>query len=209
VESRNLPKRSTMVQPLELHCGRVFQFNFPPLHCFMMNVLCANSWQCQKKAFGSLALAVLSGKIEPRTENRSLRYYFNTISCAFSFTQKQSFISMLGKEHRFEFSVAFKPYCWFVGSHATMKSEIVIELLTMMLRKFIKTKIIVCQNVNFMLNLINSYDGSRRRRDRSKRSHHRQSPEQDVKQQRRHRKPLNGEKPEAVRAKVSRFAESN
>lgn len=84
-----------------------------------------------------------------------------------------------------------------------MKSEIVVEALRIMLRKFIKTKIIVCQNVNFMLNLINSYDGTRRRRDRSKRSLHRQSPEQDVKQQRRHRKPINGEKPEAVRAKVS------
>ena len=81
-----------------------------------------------------------------------------------------------------------------------MKGEIVIQLLKIMLRKFIKTKIIVCQNVNFMLNLINSYDGSRRRRDRSKRSHHRQSPEGEIKQQRRHRKPQNSE---AARAKVS------
>lgn len=82
-----------------------------------------------------------------------------------------------------------------------MKSEIVVELLKIMFRKFIKTKIIVCQNVNFMLNLLNSYDGSRRRRDRSKRSHRRQSLEPESKQQRRHRKPhQNGE---AVRAKVS------
>jgi hypothetical protein len=87
-----------------------------------------------------------------------------------------------------------------------MKSEIVIELLNIMLRKFIKTKIIVCQNVNFMLNLLNSYDGSRRRRDRSKRSHNRQSPEQpDVKQQRRHRKPLNQNSEKTERAKVSSF----
>lgn len=89
----------------------------------------------------------------------------------------------------------------------TMKSEIVVELLKIMLRKFIKTKIIVCQNVNFVFNLLNSYDGSRRRRDRSKRSHNRQSPEPDSKQQRRHRKPLNqhhnAEKNEIVRVKVS------
>lgn len=88
----------------------------------------------------------------------------------------------------------------------TMKSEIVIQLLKIMLRKFLKTKIIVCQNVYFMINFLNSYDGSRRRRDRSKRSHHGQSPENDVKQQRRHRKPTSNysrEKNEAVRAKVS------
>lgn len=89
----------------------------------------------------------------------------------------------------------------------TMKSEIFIELLKIMLRKFIKTKIIVCQNVNFMLNLFNSYDGSRRRRDRSKRSHHRQSPEPDTKQQRRYRKPPNHHNAEkngeVVRTKVS------
>lgn len=87
-----------------------------------------------------------------------------------------------------------------------MKSEIVIQLLKIMLRKFLKTKIIVCQNVYFMINFLNSYDGSRRRRDRSKRSHHGQSPENDVKQQRRHRKPTSNysrEKNEAVRAKVS------
>lgn len=84
-----------------------------------------------------------------------------------------------------------------------MKSETVVELLNIMLKKFIKTKIIVCQNVTFMLNLLNSYDGSRRRRDRSKRSHHRQSPEPDTKQQRRHRKPLTHQNGEAVRAKVS------
>lgn len=72
-----------------------------------------------------------------------------------------------------------------------------------MFRKFKKTKIIVCQNVNFLLNLLNSYDGSRRRRDRSKRSHRRQSLEPDTKQQRRHRKPLNHQNGEAVRAKVS------
>ncbi|CRL05947.1 CLUMA_CG018977, isoform A [Clunio marinus] len=45
------------------------------------------------------------------------------------------------------------------------------------------------------------HDGSRRRRDRSKRSHHRQSPELDIKQQRRQRKPFNHEKNEAARAK--------
>ena len=89
----------------------------------------------------------------------------------------------------------------FLFIRITMKSEIVVELLKIMFRKFIKTKIIVCQNVNFMFNLLNSYDGSRRRRDRSKRSHFRQSPEIDSKQQRRHRKPHhNGE---AVREKVS------
>jgi hypothetical protein len=56
-----------------------------------------------------------------------------------------------------------------------------------------------------MFNLLNSYDGSRRRRDRSKRSHHRQSHEPDTKQQRRHRKPLNHQNGEAVRAKVSQI----
>lgn len=84
-----------------------------------------------------------------------------------------------------------------------MKSEIVVEVLKIMLKKFTKTKIIVYQNVNLVLNLLNSYDGSRRRRDRSKRSHHRQSHEPDTKQQRRHRKPLNHQNGEAVRAKVS------
>lgn len=144
-----------------------------------------------------------------RTKNRKSipRYNFNTISCAFrSHKKKMFFVSMLGKRAQLQLSRVPGS----IGASCDeMRSEIVSELLTMMLRKFIKTKIIVCQNVNFMLNLLNSYDGSRRRRDRSKRSHHRQSPEQDVKQQRRHRKPLNGEKTEAVRSKVSRFARSN
>lgn len=109
--------------------------------------------------------------------------------------------SMFGltKEH----SVALEPFSRANRRLSTMKSEIVVELLKIMLRKFIKTKIIVSQNVNFIFNLLNSYDGSRRRRDRSKRSHHRQSPEPDTKQQRRHRKPHNADKTEAVRAKVS------
>lgn len=85
-----------------------------------------------------------------------------------------------------------------------MKSEIVVERLEIMLRKFLKTKIIVSQNVNFILTLLNSYDGSRRRRDRSKRSH-RQSPDNEVKQQRRQRKAFNADKHEAARAKVSVF----
>lgn len=105
-------------------------------------------------------------------------------------------------------SVALGPY---YRANGAMKSEIVIELLKIMLRKFLKTKIIVWQNVNLILDFLNSYDGSKRRRDRSKRSLHRQSPEQDVKQQRRHRKPTNAEKLEAARAKVSlnRFFQLN
>jgi hypothetical protein len=76
-----------------------------------------------------------------------------------------------------------------------LKSEILEELLKIMLKKFIKTKIIVFQNVNFMLNLLNSYDGSRRRR------HRQQSPND---QSRRLRKVHHhNEKTETVRAKVS------
>lgn len=80
-----------------------------------------------------------------------------------------------------------------------MKAEIVLELLKIMLRKF--------RRFSLMLNLLYSYDGSKRRRDRSKRSLHREGLwEGDIKQQRRHRKPLNqqnGDKLETVRAKVS------
>lgn len=131
---------------------------------------------------------------ENRTQNEENRFprvccreiiLFSTVPCLDCF--------------RFSCTWAVFPSEWL----ETMKSEIVIELLKIMLRKFLKTKIIVWQNVNFMLNFLNSYDGSRRRRDRSKRSLHRLSPEQDVKQQRRHRKPTNAEKIEAARAKVS------
>lgn len=79
-----------------------------------------------------------------------------------------------------------------------MKSEIVEDLLKIMFRKFSKTKIIVFQNVNFMLNLLNSYDGSRRRR-------HRQQSHNSDQQSRRHRKAHHHEKTETVRVRVSRY----
>lgn len=83
---------------------------------------------------------------------------------------------------------------------ATMKSAIVMIVL----KKFFKMKVAACQNINILLNLLHSYYGSRRQRDRSKRSHHRQSPEPDFKQ-RRHRKPINQstDNSEAIRKRVS------
>lgn len=80
-----------------------------------------------------------------------------------------------------------------------MKSEIVEDLFKIMFRKFSKTKIIVFQNVNFMLNLLNSYDGSRRRR------HRQQSPSDQ--QSRRNRKTHYHEKTETVRVRVSLFTQ--
>lgn len=65
-----------------------------------------------------------------------------------------------------------------------MKGEIFVDLVVTMFKKFIKTKLIVKRNVNYMLNFIYSYDIPQR----SERQ--RRSLEND-KKTRRHRKHRN------------------
>lgn len=84
------------------------------------------------------------------------------------------------------------------------------DLYGIMLKQFIKTKILVIQNINTFFNLHNSYGGAQKKRDRSKRSHNRQSPiESDAKQQRRTYKiPIqpHAEKPNEKVSRLIMFA---
>lgn len=83
------------------------------------------------------------------------------------------------------------------------------DLYRIMLKQFIKTKILVIQNINTFFNLHNSYGGAQKKRDRSKRSHNRQSPiESDAKQQRRTYKiPIHvAEKPTEKVSRLIMFA---
>lgn len=66
-----------------------------------------------------------------------------------------------------------------------MKGEIVVDLVLTMFKKLIKTKLVVKRNVNYMLNLIYSYDIPQRNE-----RYQRRSLESD-KKSRRHRKHRN------------------
>lgn len=67
-----------------------------------------------------------------------------------------------------------------------MKGEIVVDFVMTMFKKLIKTKLMVKRNVNYMLNLIYSYDIPQRSNER----YQRRSLESD-KKSRRHRKHRN------------------